>query len=25
VEKINYSPIDIIVKENIDYYKNFKF
>lgn len=24
VEKLNYSPIDIIVKENIDYYKNFK-
>ncbi len=22
--KINYSPIDIIMKENIDYYKNFK-
>ena len=25
VQRINYSPIDIIVKENIDYYKNFKF
>lgn len=24
VQKINYSPIDIIMKENIDYYKNFK-
>ncbi len=24
VEKINYSPIDIIMKENIEYYKNFK-
>ena len=24
-EKINYSPIDIIMKENIDYYKNFKY
>lgn len=23
--RINYSPIDIIMKENIDYYKNFKF
>ncbi|MGD2036123.1 MAG: substrate-binding domain-containing protein [Bacteroidales bacterium] len=23
VERTNYSPIDIIVKENIDYYKNF--
>jgi len=25
VDKVNYSPIDIIMKENIDYYKNFKF
>ena len=24
VDKLNYSPIDIIVKENIEYYKNFK-
>jgi LacI family transcriptional regulator len=24
VNKINYSPIDIIIKENIDYYKNYK-
>ena len=24
-EKVNYSPIDIIMKENIDYYKNFKY
>jgi LacI family transcriptional regulator len=24
-EKTNYSPIDIIMKENIDYYKNYKF
>ncbi|MFA5972257.1 MAG: LacI family DNA-binding transcriptional regulator [Lentimicrobiaceae bacterium] len=24
VEKVNYSPIDIIMKENIEYYKNFK-
>lgn len=24
-DKMNYSPIDIIMKENIDYYKNFKF
>lgn len=24
-EKVNYSPIDIIMKENIDYYKNYKF
>jgi len=23
VNKINYSPIDIIMKENINYYKNF--
>ena len=23
--KTNYSPIDIIMKENIDYYKNYKF
>jgi LacI family transcriptional regulator len=25
VDKLNYSPIDIILKENIEYYKNFKF
>ncbi|MBN1952373.1 MAG: LacI family DNA-binding transcriptional regulator [Bacteroidales bacterium] len=25
MEKTNYSPIDIIMKENIDYYKNYKF
>ena len=25
IDKTNYSPIDIIMKENIDYYKNFKF
>lgn len=25
VEKINYSPIDIIMRENIDYYKNLNF
>ena len=24
VEKFNYSPIDIIMRENIEYYKNFK-
>ncbi len=24
-DRINFSPIDIIMKENIDYYKNFKF
>ena len=24
VEKLNFSPIDIIMKENIEYYKNFK-
>jgi len=24
VDKVNYSPIDIIMKENIEYYKNFK-
>lgn len=24
INKINYSPIDIIMKENIDYYKNYK-
>lgn len=24
-EKTNFSPIDIIMKENIDYYKNYKF
>jgi LacI family transcriptional regulator len=24
VDKLNYSPIDIIMKENIEYYKNFK-
>lgn len=24
VEKLNYSPIDIIMKENMEYYKNFK-
>lgn len=24
VDKLNYSPIDIIIKENIEYYKNFK-
>jgi len=24
VNRINYSPIDVIMKENIDYYKNFK-
>jgi LacI family transcriptional regulator len=24
IEKFNYSPIDIIMKENIEYYKNFK-
>jgi LacI family transcriptional regulator len=24
VNKVNYSPIDIIIKENIDYYKNYK-
>lgn len=24
-DKTNFSPIDIIMKENIDYYKNFKF
>ncbi len=23
--RVNFSPIDIIMKENIDYYKNFKF
>ena len=25
IDKTNYSPIDIIMKENIDYYKNYKF
>jgi LacI family transcriptional regulator len=25
INKVNYSPIDIIIKENIHYYKNFKF
>jgi LacI family transcriptional regulator len=25
INQLNYSPIDIIMKENIDYYKNFKF
>jgi LacI family transcriptional regulator len=25
IERINYSPIDIIMKENIDYYRNYKF
>jgi LacI family transcriptional regulator len=25
IDKTNYSPIDIILKENIDYYKNYKF
>jgi LacI family transcriptional regulator len=25
IKKINYSPIDIIMKENIDFYKNYKF
>lgn len=24
IEKVNYSPIDIILKENIEYYKSFK-
>lgn len=24
VDKLNYSPIDIIMKENLEYYKNFK-
>jgi LacI family transcriptional regulator len=24
VDKVNYSPIDIIMKENIEYYKNFR-
>lgn len=24
VDKLNYSPIDVIMKENIEYYKNFK-
>lgn len=25
IDKTNYSPIDIIMKENFDYYKNYKF